>query len=271
MDFDTILEPEVQTTSKEDDSIVPIRNIPGLFISGAAAAGCPVLLEKYNITHIMTLMVDSNCSTTTTNGAITRIQIAIEDNPYEDLLICLNGLCAWIDNALDHSTLDKALVSAGVLRNPSPSTIDQKRAVFTPTIPIDHQRLPKRQLTEVPNRNVLVHCRQGVSRSGAVIIAYLMRMFSLEYDVALAIAQTSRSIIQPNSGFADQLRLWHQLDYRLFTGLTNACDGLLETKSQYDMWKSARGILLTKAEIERTKTIRKLVEDLTTIPVCLSE
>jgi protein tyrosine/serine phosphatase len=219
----------------------------------------------------MTIMADSSCSTTTTNGAITRIQIAIEDNPYEDLLICLNGLCAWIDNALYHSTLDKAIVSAGVSRNPSLSTIDQKRTIFTPKIPIDHQGLPQQQLTEVPNGNVLVHCRQGVSRSGAVIIAYLMRMFSLGYDVALAVAQTSRSIIQPNSGFADQLRLWHQLDYQLFTGLTNASDGLLETKSQYEVWKSARGILLTKAEIERTKTIRKLVEDLATTPVCPSE
>lgn len=53
---------------------------------------------------------------------------------------------------------------------------------------------------------VLVHCAQGVSRSGAVVVGYLMSRFGITYDAALALSQTNRDIVRPNTNFEQQLR-----------------------------------------------------------------
>jgi len=53
---------------------------------------------------------------------------------------------------------------------------------------------------------VFVHCDAGASRSGSVIVAYLMGSRGLNYDEALVAAREARTCIQPNSGFEAQLR-----------------------------------------------------------------
>ncbi|KZS89096.1 phosphatases II [Sistotremastrum niveocremeum HHB9708] len=57
-------------------------------------------------------------------------------------------------------------------------------------------------------RNVLVHCQQGVSRSCAIIIAYLMRERGLSFDESLALIKARRACAKPNDGFIRQLRAW---------------------------------------------------------------
>ena len=47
---------------------------------------------------------------------------------------------------------------------------------------------------------VLVHCQRGVSRSGSVIIAYLMRYHGMSRDSAYVTAKTRRSMVSPNVG-----------------------------------------------------------------------
>lgn len=134
---------------------------------------------------------------------ISHLCCPIEDNPYEDLLGLLDGLCDWIDYI--------------------------------------------RSTTQEPR--ILVHCVQGISRSGAVVIAYLMRSHRLNYEEALSAAQGSRRIIAPNSGFVDQLRLWLELEYSVLDGGQH--------KAQYDEWKDSRGILLTQQQREA----RQVTED----------
>ena len=56
--------------------------------------------------------------------------------------------------------------------------------------------------------NVLVHCTAGVSRSGAIAVAIIMHSHHLSYDEALSLAQKRRACLQPNPGFAVQLRTW---------------------------------------------------------------
>ena len=53
---------------------------------------------------------------------------------------------------------------------------------------------------------VLLHCATGSSRSGAVLVAYLMREQGLTFEEALLVARHSRPIIKPNPGFVDQLK-----------------------------------------------------------------
>jgi predicted protein tyrosine phosphatase len=58
---------------------------------------------------------------------------------------------------------------------------------------------------------VLVHCAQGVSRSAAVLIGWLMAREGLSYEVALAQMQAVRPQVQPNPGFVMQLREFERL------------------------------------------------------------
>ncbi|PFH53333.1 hypothetical protein AMATHDRAFT_73516 [Amanita thiersii Skay4041] len=57
-------------------------------------------------------------------------------------------------------------------------------------------------------RSVLVHCQQGVSRSAAVVIAYLIRNHGMTYDNAHAYLKRKRACIKPNAGFVRALQEW---------------------------------------------------------------
>ncbi|KAF7308135.1 Dual specificity catalytic domain-containing protein [Mycena chlorophos] len=58
--------------------------------------------------------------------------------------------------------------------------------------------------------SVLVHCQQGVSRSPAVLIAFLIRDKRMSYDAAFAFVKQRRSCIKPNAGFVRALRDWER-------------------------------------------------------------
>ncbi|XP_043111818.1 dual specificity protein phosphatase 13 [Puntigrus tetrazona] len=55
------------------------------------------------------------------------------------------------------------------------------------------------------NGKVLVHCAMGVSRSGAVVLAFLMMCENLTLTDAIIAVRLNRDIC-PNSGFLEQLR-----------------------------------------------------------------
>jgi len=57
---------------------------------------------------------------------------------------------------------------------------------------------------------VLVHCNAGVSRSTAVIIAYLMYRHQRCLAEALRIVKIARPCAKPNEGFLKQLQLYEQ-------------------------------------------------------------
>lgn len=56
---------------------------------------------------------------------------------------------------------------------------------------------------------VLVHCAAGVSRSGSIIIAYLMKKYKLSFDQALELAKSKSPRIHPNDSFVSQLKSWN--------------------------------------------------------------
>lgn len=59
--------------------------------------------------------------------------------------------------------------------------------------------------------NVLIHCFAGVSRSGAVIIAYLMKTKGIGFQDAWTLAKSKRNVITPNEGFKSQLRKFEEI------------------------------------------------------------
>ena len=54
----------------------------------------------------------------------------------------------------------------------------------------------------------LLHCQLGVSRSGALAIAYIMWLHNCSFADALLRAQAGRGCINPNPGFVAQLLEW---------------------------------------------------------------
>lgn len=55
--------------------------------------------------------------------------------------------------------------------------------------------------------SVFVHCNAGVSRSAAIIIAYLMEKEKLPYLQAVELLKQARPCVKPNDGFIRQLKL----------------------------------------------------------------
>jgi Dual specificity phosphatase, catalytic domain len=59
-------------------------------------------------------------------------------------------------------------------------------------------------------RTVFIHCRNGVSRSGMVVVAYLMFEHGWVRDEALDFARQQRPGIRPNPAFMERLADWER-------------------------------------------------------------
>lgn len=59
---------------------------------------------------------------------------------------------------------------------------------------------------------VLVHCGAGVSRSAAVVVAYLCRYAGMSYAEALAFVKARRPQVAPADCFAEAVKRWLKLD-----------------------------------------------------------
>ena len=58
---------------------------------------------------------------------------------------------------------------------------------------------------------VFVHCIAGASRSATIVIAYLMWTEKMAFEKALEFTQSKRSIVYPNCGFKEQLKMFEKL------------------------------------------------------------
>lgn len=58
------------------------------------------------------------------------------------------------------------------------------------------------------DRPVYVHCAVGMSRSGMVVVAYLMQCDGLTRDDALKVVQKQREMVKPNHAFMELLATW---------------------------------------------------------------
>ncbi|XP_059462694.1 uncharacterized protein LOC132191625 [Corylus avellana] len=63
--------------------------------------------------------------------------------------------------------------------------------------------------------SVLVHCFAGVSRSAAILTAYLMRTEHLSQEDALESLRHSCEFVCPNDGFLEQLKMFEQMGFKV--------------------------------------------------------
>ena len=61
------------------------------------------------------------------------------------------------------------------------------------------------------NKNILVHCYAGISRSASIIIAFLMNHYKISFNDSFLYVKTKRPIINPNSGFTTQLQKYESI------------------------------------------------------------
>ena len=65
---------------------------------------------------------------------------------------------------------------------------------------------------------VLVHCNDGMSRSGSLVIAYIMQTYGMDFKAALNYVQQRRFCVQPNDGFEQQLREYEPIYRAMIEG-----------------------------------------------------
>ncbi|XP_067942079.1 dual specificity protein phosphatase 12-like [Watersipora subatra] len=65
------------------------------------------------------------------------------------------------------------------------------------------------------NKDVIVHCTAGQSRSAAVVIAYLMWKLQMDYKDSFEYLKKLKPDIRPNRGFEEQLTMYEHMGWRL--------------------------------------------------------
>lgn len=71
---------------------------------------------------------------------------------------------------------------------------------------------------KTPSNKVYVHCVAGISRSATLVIAYIMKTRSMNYQEAFDLVRNQRRVIDPNEGFVRQLALYHRMKYNIDIG-----------------------------------------------------
>lgn len=217
------------------------------------------IMRQFGFTQVVTLTNARHRPQLDRIEGIQQLWVDIEDNPFEDILICLEGICTWIEDALgqDLAAEHRAKLASTLQTRRGEQDDDEGPGDIVVQDPAEIRSSDK-QTTQPPR--VLIHCIQGISRSGAILVAYLMRSQQLSYESTLKMAQSARAMVAPNSGFADQLRLWQQLQYTIHAwGETTTTASL---KDEYLTWRSNRGILLSRSKEDQQKSLLLEMENI---------
>jgi hypothetical protein len=87
---------------------------------------------------------------------------------------------------------------------------------------VDGQILPIEEMVQYldellvshSNNKVLIHCIEGKSRSGSLVLAYLMHHYHCGYDDAMQHMRNGKRVPVPNPGFEKQLRMYGEIQKR---------------------------------------------------------
>ncbi|ESZ93255.1 hypothetical protein SBOR_6355 [Sclerotinia borealis F-4128] len=107
-------------------------------------------------------------------------------------------------------------------------------------------------------RGVLVHCGLGISRSGTIVLGYVMREKNLNREQALLFVRAKRSRVYPNTGFWEQLGIWHECHYAVsefIGGVNSEFDGYREWKIKAGVEMSKRVLILNDVDVQSGEKI----------------
>ena len=171
-------------TSPPIPSVNPIYPSPvppgSLFLGSMSATMDRELLASRRITHLVQVL-DAPWLPMSEKDGFRCLKIELLDTPSTDLRPHLEGASQYIASAL--------LSGGNVL-------------VHCQQVCVRSQR------PNVCHDSETMHCSQGVSRSPAIVIAYLIHNLGMSYDQAHALVKWCRPCINPNPGFVAALRAW---------------------------------------------------------------
>jgi hypothetical protein len=147
------------------------------------------------------------------------------------LTLFLLALFHWLQPEANYSRIEDRLYLGGFVASPPPGTRavmnlceteDPYRCDFHLWEPIaDSEPAPDldglRRMVDVLDARqregvmTYVHCRNGVSRSGMLVVAYEMRKNNWTRDEALAFVRSKRPIVRPNPAFMARLLEWERV------------------------------------------------------------
>ena len=78
-------------------------------------------------------------------------------------------------------------------------TCEQMHEILMKTNSIIREKLQQ-------GKNVLVHCRAGISRSATVVISFICDFMGYSYRQGYLLVQKNRNVIEPNAGFEALLK-----------------------------------------------------------------
>ncbi|KAK4195429.1 protein-tyrosine phosphatase-like protein [Triangularia verruculosa] len=120
--------------------------------------------------------------------------IPCDDSPVQDILFCLDDICDFIDHHIGVPSVQQ------ILSEVKPGE--------------DGEDVLAREMGR--SRKVLVHCDEGVSRSPAIVIAYLMRKDKRSLKGAMKDVKRRRGCVRPNRNFVEQLKVWEKTGYKVW-------------------------------------------------------
>jgi atypical dual specificity phosphatase len=154
--------------------------LPRLFLTDIFTAHDEAQLTSLGITHVISVI---ECAPTLSQTrSLHMLHIPLSDKPNEDILTHFPVATSFIGNALAEDPNSRVLVSFWWLLRPFPCSQSDPFFHF-----------------------IQVHCFMGISRSAAIVCAYLIATMRMTPDEALAAVKQKRGIVSPNIGFLRQL------------------------------------------------------------------
>lgn len=153
-----------------------------LYIGSLSAVNDKDLLRDHRISHLVQVL-DAAWLPISEKDGFDCYRISILDHSTVDLRPHLEGACNYIDRALRSGR--NVLVHCQQVSIPSLS--ESSHLIFTRVI------------------------FKGVSRSAAIVIAYLIRNHGMSFDNAHALVKRKRACIKPNPGFVQALQEWESM------------------------------------------------------------
>ena len=86
---------------------------------------------------------------------------------------------------------------------------DNSRQDLFPKLEVAYKFIKKNS-----KNNILIHCKEGRSRSASLVVFYLMKERNWDYDTCIKFIKEKRSIVRPNSGFVKQLKEYYSKNIR---------------------------------------------------------
>ena len=160
------------------DTVDAAEILPGLVVGNLASARNPGFLKGKNIGFILNLTTDSEAggnARMVSSLGIEHLQIQIEDDEDEEIL--------------GHFDVCFEFINKGKLRRARSDSESKKKHMYTSNA----------------SKTVLVHSNYGLSRTSAVVLAYLMKEKEWSLKEANEHLRKLRPAAKPNDGFAVQL------------------------------------------------------------------